>query len=1071
MNSMHRKYYIMLVWLCCQLMMAPVYANIDSLTYQQWLSEGKRQLQELISYNQQQEESENKVYFFSVMQDDDWIGRLGVGTTIDPEGTPLPPELIELNSRLQNINSESDFTFYVCLTEHLLLKAEPSFSVEGQPWANIQNAYSALGDEESADGVGSFIADWRKLMQAILSGEIQDQTESQGVAIDFVRDQNRYNEFIASDNRILLSHVSVLWGEWGEDENQLVNISLNSHHPTGSYFDENEGDRFEAIHHHIENGMQEGYEGVGNLVRMYELYYEFLFDDEPVAVGGGGSANGVVNVDEDGVVYPLPELFNTVFASAQPSDGNLPTVNVQNDLLNPDEFLFDYTNNLFDQQDRDELNPHLSGSELGGDSKLKIFITSSNTPGDIVAQLSGGGLTFLDDETNILHLHFDEETGRLQQHYHFNGNFNGALQEVAEKFLYYLQEYIAAHTFVTKSVLKLALKGVNILCNVIAKVIKYAELPPYIWNCDHPEYNPIFANFFALAPLGDPLSPFLGIIGLIDPENTSDGVKHRFAFFCGLWNGIVDELAGLPQLGKLLTDYILDKEKRRQINEAIGKVTFASIWEALKQAHPQDQLCKLNHQVGKDVVAIATIFAAVGALTKVGKANKIIKALNTIGDLPALVARLMQKLKALGFTMKQVQGKIEVYWAGVKRFYVEKILGEIRIDKFNAKIEDTDFEFIDVPSEHTIVYTGNQTVAGELALIRKSDGEVLAVPKKFKNFFETIKTRFDLGGNETLIKKLLSIDGFVNLLENDHAFLTAIERIKTSGSVGDEFSHRAEQVLDAIGNKPDLFFNPNEGIITKFLQDALNQVQNLNLGQLAGTSASIQSKWKIIRDNYRDFYSKFRDEVNDRYTVLGLYNSTLFPEIGDLSRTRWDYHMSKLETYQSSSFCGRSANTATLKMDGHPEIIGHSGSQSVAGTAAPVPLQKATINADGSITLHNLPDGQPDLYKVGEYQGFDYDKLDPLMSLPNYTARVKGVMQANNYCRVLDSEPKVIHEFLETYRPTTGPHFNLGGKTIVLESALAICPSCMRAIANLKGIIEEGGGTLVVKEGKFTPFQ
>lgn len=1069
MKSVYRKYILLLIWLGCHLLTTPIQANIDSLTYHKWLKEGRRQLNELIHYNQQQQGNENKVYFFSVVQDDDWIGRLGVGTTIDPEAASIPPELVELNTKLQTINSSSDFTFYICLTEHLLLKAQPNFSVDGQPWANIQNAYSALGDTESADGVGNFVTDWRQLMNAILSGEIQNREDVQGVDIQFVRDQDRYSEFITSGNRILLSHVSVLWGEWGEDENQLVNISINSHHPKGDYFDANNGERSTAIHHHIKEGMQAEYDGVGNLVRMYNLYYEFLFDDEPVDVGGSGSANGIVNADENGTVYPIPELTNIVFGNAPPNDGQLPTVDVQNDLLNPNEFLFDYTNNLFNQEDKADLNPHLSGDLLDGDSKLKIFITSSRTPEDIVAQFTGGGLAFLDEETNILHLHFDENTGELLQHYFFNGTFNGALQEVAEKFLYYLKEYFAAHTIINKAVLKLALKGVNIICNLTAKVIRFGELPPHIWNCDLSNYNPNFANFFALSAFANPLLPFLGIIALTEPEGTQAFIQHRFAFFCGIWNGIVDEVAGLPELGKLMTDYILDKQKRDEINEALGKLSFATVWNALKEAHPQDQLCVLNHQVGKDVVAIATVFAAFGALTKAGKANKIIQALNTIGDLPVLVAKLMQKLRALGFTMKQAGNKIEVFWQGVKRFYIEKILGEVRVGKYSDNIDDPEFEFVDIPSEHTIVYTGSQDAAEELVLIRKSDGEVLAVPKKFKDFFGTIRERFNLQENDALVRKLLTINDFVTLLQDDHAFLTAIERIKTSGNVGDEFNHRAEQVLSAIGKEPDLFFNSADGIITKFLQDALNQVQNLNLGQLAGTTSNMQAKWKIIRDNYRDYYLKFKSEINDRYTVLGLYNSTLFPEIGNLSGTRWDYHMEKLQSYQTEPFVSKSANTATLKMDEQPEIIGHSGSRSVAGTAAPVPLQRATFNANGSITLHTLPDGQPDLYVVSQYQVLDYQQLDPLMSLPNYTSKVKGVMKANNYCRVLDSEPKVIHQFLETYRPTNGPPFNWSGKTIVIESALAICPSCMRAIANLKGVIEEGGGTLVIKEGKFTP--
>jgi TANFOR domain-containing protein len=138
------------------------------------------------------------------------------------------------------------------------------------------------------------------------------------------------------------------------------------------------------------------------------------------------------------------------------------------------------------------------------------------------------------------------------------------------------------------------------LFDALAKGIRSARIPDYAWNCDDTEkYKPVYAYVYKYLTL--PLNPLKALLLGVGGEHLAKAVQHdnpqlaevlrnvsngnaEFAFLCGVWNGLVETLASVPEIGKYIYG-VLSCE---------GRKDFGKFWDQLSRFEKEDDLGNLE---------------------------------------------------------------------------------------------------------------------------------------------------------------------------------------------------------------------------------------------------------------------------------------------------------------------------------------------------------------------------------------------------------------------------------------------------------------------------------------------
>ncbi|MEW7278198.1 hypothetical protein ABW636_06350 [Aquimarina sp. 2201CG1-2-11] len=202
--------------------------------------------------------------------------------------------------------------------------------------------------------------------------------------------------------------------------------------------------------------------------------------------------------------------------------------------------------------------------------------------------------------------------------------------------------------------LKINMMISNQLLTYASEILKHTLVPEKYWNpkhADYPKYMPYIVAAFN-ATMGD--------FGSVLDKNKA---QMQFAFKTGVWNGIVDEVKGLADVGKMATEYFLNPDKARELDNGLSQLTFATVWNSFKSAHgyvegQETNEFKLSHQIGKDIVIVASFFIGVGEIAAVAKTGKLVKiaslsklstvigngAIKVLKKMPGNIAELLKKL-------------------------------------------------------------------------------------------------------------------------------------------------------------------------------------------------------------------------------------------------------------------------------------------------------------------------------------------------------------------------------------------------------------------------------------------
>ena len=100
----------------------------------------------------------------------------------------------------------------------------------------------------------------------------------------------------------------------------------------------------------------------------------------------------------------------------------------------------------------------------------------------------------------------------------------------------------------------------------MASGVRKLKIPDYVWDANNPKYKPAYAHVFSFLTAGivadamiDQIRPIMADAGVNMPENI--GNRVTFAAACGVWNGLVDVVASVPDILKFIS--VLSNDEAR----------------------------------------------------------------------------------------------------------------------------------------------------------------------------------------------------------------------------------------------------------------------------------------------------------------------------------------------------------------------------------------------------------------------------------------------------------------------------------------------------------------------------
>jgi hypothetical protein len=360
--------------------------------------------------------------------------------------------------------------------------------------------------------------------------------------------------------------------------------------------------------------------------------------------------------------------------------------------------------------------------------------------------------------------------------------------------------------------LKANLAVSNQLLTYASKILAIGIVPEEYWNPKHKEY-PSYMPYIA--------SAFNATMGDFGSVLNTEKAQMQFAFKTGIWNGVIDEVKGLADAGKMATEYFLNPEKAREFDQGFSQLTFGTVWDSFKKAHGYEEnqetnAFKLSHQLGKDIVFVASFFVGVGeiaALAKTGKLAKISTLANNMSKISkAVTGGVIKILKKMPLNLAKALKKLpdniikEVQKVGAKSYLILKlnttklakisddaVFSEMKLLQDGATVKLTDgnnavfdnVSYIDDIGEKTgtiaIVKNGDEVgvkisnAVGLTSLGNKVSSLAPDVLKKVEKLLKENQTiiRFDYGGrvSQTAEQFLKTVgDDFYDIILKNGAY-------------------------------------------------------------------------------------------------------------------------------------------------------------------------------------------------------------------------------------------------------------------------------------------------------------
>lgn len=602
--------------------------EIDPL-FEKYVKEGKRQLKTLIGQNAQNDAdgcSEDNFYIFSLSEDDDWSLNgwdvkeeyLNSGQGLIGSGT-----ITDMNQRLNAFNTGSQNggkKVYACLISKLKVAVPFDYQL-GQSYDQVAETYRAIAKEHAK--LKPEIAELAKDAAATIEVHDSFYQEYLGRAINAVLATS-----LAGVNEFLIySHTKVAAVSSLQENKLLHRGIIESVKWIGNYFD-NHGTKLVEYFKKMKTVRQEPHVKFKNGILSPIEFIENGLENEDIYPGQRFSYNSAL----EGEIYDPGVTKNY---SQNPTDPGL--------------YLIDFAGIINDPAAANSLNQALAQQDFLNGSKTKIYITDDDTPISLMSAIDGITANSLPDRTVMFWFHFGKAANGTQtvdldirMSDIYKTDLKNATTHFTTRMWDLLEEY--GGTF-TKDALFNYFLGINKVCKFVSGFLNKAVIPEKYWNPDHAEYPSEVMEYVviffdaATNPSGVMVNYFFG-----GSNNVILQGQIKFAFACGIWNGIVDEIKGIADMGVMITDYLIDPQKAQEFDQAIAGLSFGTIWDQIVTSHTESKY-KAAFQIGKDVVFVASFFIGVGEVAAVAKAATIAKLTQRAAGLTKTTALFLNRSK------------------------------------------------------------------------------------------------------------------------------------------------------------------------------------------------------------------------------------------------------------------------------------------------------------------------------------------------------------------------------------------------------------------------------------------
>jgi len=368
----------------------------------------------------------------------------------------------------------------------------------------------------------------------------------------------------------------------------------------------------------------------------------------------------------------------------------------------------------------------------------------------------------------------------------------------------------------------------------VAYLVGKLAIPERFYNPEvlKEEYNSTIADIFYYVSGANPSSVLIQAI--IDPipgvesGKNAKQAKHKveLAFYCGIWNGLVNQVKGLPDLAtwavKMITnetntkglgtrdDFVSQwdnfKADCEQKNNSVtyGGCVWDMMWSQMRKAHTTGGACYISSQIGGDVANLATFFIA---FAKVGSIAKIASVMETL-DITTYVFKGASLL--LRYSLPNI--KLAFYLGKATTYLIIKTAGnsaEVVFDIMKAgaldieRVLNNSLDNLINKPKYAIIEQGDRLIfgidqfpsGGQIEDILDNAGQ--KIQDAYGNYLSQIK---DAGGNYQL----------------------AITKVKGGGSVLDLLSKIKTTLKQELGWTDELItafeidFKNNKDLLKKF---------------------------------------------------------------------------------------------------------------------------------------------------------------------------------------------------------------------------------------------------------------
>ncbi|WP_123901214.1 fibronectin type III domain-containing protein [Flavobacterium davisii] len=314
--------------------------------------------------------------------------------------------------------------------------------------------------------------------------------------------------------------------------------------------------------------------------------------------------------------------------------------------------LFDYTKVISDAE-KQKVFSELQTINTSSKLVCKIYLTDTKTPEQKKTEIA----TYVNDlpgKQIALWIDFDAQ-GKASIKTFLGKEIKGRDAEETGIYIKYLSDVLA-----TLDLPELKFNPLTALLDGIAGLIEEAKIPERFYNPDHAQYNPLPSMVYSITSLSiinDEMDKFINS-GNTDVVKYSQS-RQQFALLCGVWNGFVELVAGVPQGLSLvvkadegLMNLITNKDNARaKLKEAFDKFSWSALGNMIDQewkkatANP----CMVSHLSGKVVFVVASCFIGAGEANIASKFLQTVERLDVIGQAMGKFAKLSSPIVKAAF--------------------------------------------------------------------------------------------------------------------------------------------------------------------------------------------------------------------------------------------------------------------------------------------------------------------------------------------------------------------------------------------------------------------------------------